>query len=625
MRVLAYVTMLACLWSAPVLAAGYAELDDARITEIAAHLPPNPAGFGPVCTDRAAWGTPEIAVRLKAVIEAADALLNKDFPAWDDAAYLEYSQRGSRLNGERMMNARKAWLYPLVLAECVAGAGRYLRAIERTLGELDDQPTWTWPAHDAALRNFLHHDYEVDLVAADTAHDIAQALYMLGDKLPPALRTRTLDALNLRVFAPVRRTLATGDRDNSWLRADHNWNAVCLKGVVIAALTVLADRRDRAAFAAAGEHYIAHYVSSFTPDGYTSEGPSYWNYGFSHFTELREALFTATHGALDLFSSDKVRNMALYGYRFEMLPGNVAPFGDASPRTRMDDFARAYANQAFSLGQPQQLVGLSISDSQSGNAAPLANAVLRLFAHVAPPVSITSISAQIGLRSYFESVGVLVSRPTPGGKLAVSIKAGGNGNHSHNDIGSYTIALDTEQPTGDPGATVYSSKTFSRDRYSIRGINSWGHPVPVVDGALQREATKVKVKVLATHFSNAEDVITIDTSSAYDVSGLRRLTRTLNHERVGAGKVTIEDRFEFASPRDFEVALICTGNCRERDEGVLELWQKKERLLAHIEASSPYEIRREEVDEEGLAFTRIAIHLKQAQREGFVRVRYLPR
>src|SRR5689334_22275024 len=206
MRVLLCLTVLSCLSGAPVLAAGYAELDDGRITEIAAQLPVKPAGFGPACADRAAWGAPQIAVRLKAVIEAADLLLDRDFPAWNDTAYLEYSQRGSRPNGERMMNARTAWLYPLVLAECVAGAGRYLRAIERTLGELDDQPTWTWPAHDAALRNFLHHDYEVDLLAADTAHDIAQALYMLGDKLSPALRQRTLDTLNLRVFAPVRRT-----------------------------------------------------------------------------------------------------------------------------------------------------------------------------------------------------------------------------------------------------------------------------------------------------------------------------------------------------------------------------------------------------------------------------------
>ena len=624
MQVFIGLTLLGCVWGGSVLAARFAELDDARVTQIAAQLPAQARGYGPDCSDRAAWGAPGVAIRLKVVIDAANKLATEAFPAWDDAAYLEYSQRGTRPNGERMMNARKAWLYPLILAECATDTGRYLLAIERTLTELNDQPVWNWPAHDRGLRNFRNRDYEVDLVAADLAHDVAQALYMLGKKLSPAVRQKTLATLEQRVFGPVRRTIISGNRDHWWLRADQNWNAVCLKGVVIAALTLLPDKHDRAVFATAAEHYIANYVGGFTSDGYTNEGPGYWNYGFSHFTELREALYTATRGRLDLFADRKVRAMALYGYRYEMLPGNVAAFGDASPRTRMDDFTRAYANQVFGLGQPQQLVDLPINGSQSGNAAPLANTVLKLFAQPAAPAGLEQATPQIGLQSYFDSVGVLISRPAPGGKFAVSIKAGGNGNHSHNDIGSYSIALDAEQPTGDPGATAYSSKTFSKERYTIRGINSWGHPVPLVDGQLQREATKVKPRVLETNFSDTEDRIVIDMAPAYELGGVHLLTRSMRHEREGAGTVEIEDRFDFASPKPFEVAIICTGNWRQVGEGKLEFWQKQQHLMSQIESSAPFEIVSVSIKEEGLSFTRIAIRLNSPQRSGFVRVRYAP-
>jgi hypothetical protein len=392
----------------------------------------------------------------------------------------------------------------------------------------------------------------------------------------------------------------------------------------------LPDRQQRALFVAAGEHYIRKYVAGFPADGYSVEGPGYWNYGFSHFTELRELLMQATAGKLDLFvdhnDADKLRNVALYGSRIEMLPGNVAAFGDASRKTKMDDFTRAYANQVFSLGMPQRFAELPIKTAQRPNFAPLAVAVMTLFAH--PAASAASHAGTgsngIGLHSYFDQVGVLVSRPAPGGRLGVSIKSGGNGNHSHNDVGSYAIGLSTEQPTGDLGTTVYSARTFSKLRDTIKGINSYGHPVPLPAGALQREATKLTPKVLATQFSEAADEITLDLMAAYAAPSLVRLTRSLRHERGTDENVLIEDRFAFQTPQSFETALIAGGNWKDRGDGKIVLWQKNEKLLVEIEASSAYELVTENVDEEGLAFTRIAIRFKDAASEGFVRMRFAP-
>ncbi|NVO06147.1 MAG: hypothetical protein HXX19_09590, partial [Rhodoferax sp.] len=223
--------------------------------------------------------------------------------------------------------------------------------------------------------------------------------------------------------------------------------------------------------------------------------------------------------------------MALYGYRIEMLPNNVAAFGDAPTKTRMDEFSRSYANDALNLGQSQHLAALAVAAGQAGNDAPLAKAAFVLFGEVRPATNALASSQAIGLSSYFDSVGVLVSRPAAGSRLAVSIKAGGNENHSHNDVGSYTIGLATEQPTGDVGATQYSAKTFSKDRYSIPAISSWGHPVPVVAGTLQLQADKIKPRVLSTRLTDDIDEITINMADAYSVPVLRSLTRTLMHDR----------------------------------------------------------------------------------------------
>jgi hypothetical protein len=604
-------------------AADFAELDRARVNALSAQVQEQPQGIGPACADRGAWGASEIAVRTKPLVAAANKLLVQTFPAWNDEAYLEYSQKGTRPGGEKMMNARKAWLYPLVIAECASWDGKYLKAIAQTLEELDRQPTWTWPAHDKGLRNFRLRQFEVDLLAADTAHDIAQTLYMLGDRIDPALRALTTTALEQRVFGPMRKRFVSGGSDHWWLKADRNWNAVCLKGVVTAALTVLPGRADRALFVAAGEHYIQRYIGGFPADGYSLEGPGYWNYGVSHFVELRQVLMDTTAGRLDLFNDIRVLPIALYGFRIEVNPDNIAAFGDAPRNTRMDALTRAYLNQTFNLGAPQLLSTLPITSGQSGNGAPIAEAAFKLFVNPTPRSGATQTPSMV-LHSYFDQAQVLISRPTAQQKLGVAFKAGGNESHSHNDVGSYTIMLGAEQPTGDPGNTVYSAKTFSKDRYTIKGINSYGHPVPLVAGQLQADATKVHAKVLTTRFTDASAEMVVNMAPAYPDVPLRKLTRTLVHDRSGAGAVRINDQFEFASAQSFEVALIAPDHVQALPDGSLDLWQKAEHLQAIITASAPYDLVFEPVNEEGLAFTRVAVRLRTLSANGSVQVLYQP-
>ncbi len=620
----AFILSVMTLCAAPSLeAAQYAELTESRVTELAAIIPTNPKGLGPNCADRASWSEPALTRRLVEVTAAADALLKQDFPQWSDEAYLEYAASGKRPKGEQMMNARKAWLMPLVLAECTEGKSRYLPTLDKVLLELSNQPSWTWPAHDKSLRNFRNRNYEVDLFAADTAHDLAQTLYMLGDRLPTTTRSQVAAALEQRIFAPMRRSFARGSKDHWWLQANHNWNAVCLKGVVGAALAAAPDRRDRALFAAAGEHYIKNYIAGFPNDGYSLEGPSYWNYGFSHFVGLRELLAQATQGGVDLFSSEKIRAIALYGYRIEMAPDVIAAFGDAPRTTKIDGLTRAYVNAAFELGAPHRLQDLPIRPREKANAAVIVDAVTALFVQPAPTHG-GGATATVDLASYFPDVGVLISRPAGVGRLGASIKAGGNGNHSHNDVGSYSIALGAQQPTGDPGVTVYSSKTFGPERYSIRAINSFGHPVPVVAGALQLNAMQATPKVTETRLSEQSSGISIDLKSAYAVEALTSLSRTMRHQRTGAEMVMIEDRVVFSRPETFEVALIVHGDWRDRGDGSIEIRQTGERLITQIEASTRYDLVVENIDEEGLKFTRIGIRLFGKVKEGFVRQTFSP-
>jgi len=601
----------------------YAELTQERIATIAGMLPQAPAGFGKPITDRDFWRNPDTLARTGNAVSRATPLLNKEFPAWSDELYLDFSKTGRRPPGEAMIRARELWLEPLVTAECVENQGRFLPAIHRTLEAYLAQPAWTLPAHDHSLDNFHRRKFTVDLRAAETAADLAQALWLLGDRIDAGLRTRMLAALEQRVFAPVRTSLTT-HKDHWWLGetskpVQNNWNAVCLAGVVGAARTILPDRNDRAVFVAAGEHYSQYFINGFTDDGYCEEGPGYWVYGFGDFVGLREVLAHATAGRIDLFDRPKTIRMALYGKRIAFPGGDVPPFADCRTGTRANKRLIDYCDRVFGMAP-------GVKGAASG---PGLRGLARMFTSETPaPIKASRPRADESLRSYFDKVGVLVCRPgNPStGRLSAAIKAGGNGSHSHNDIGSFVISLDGQQPVGDPGGPhAYDNETFGPKRYEKNILNSFGHPVPVVDGQLQVDATKVKPKVLETLFQPDWDRITIDMAPAYQVPSLKKLTRTMTYSRKDAGKIGIKDEVTFSKPSAFELALTTRWEITQTDPTTLELSQGGRKLIAEVTTPDGFDLTRTRIEELGApAFTRIGIKLRKPVTDASVNVVFRP-
>jgi len=614
-------TLAVCILASAGIAtasAQHAALSSARIQQIAAMLPAAPTGVGVPCSDRAAW-TP-LAGQFKPEIARAEAILQTPFPAWSDDAYLTYTRTGSRKEGEKMLHDRQGELDPLVLAECAEGRGRFIARIATVLDGLAAQKSWTLPAHDPRLTSYNGTRYFVELNSADLAHTIAETLYLLGDKLPESTRTHAMAALDQRIFAPMRATYVA-DKGQTWLHNTANWNAVCLKGVTGAALAVLPSREDRALFVAGAEHYIGYYRQGFNNDGYGAEGLGYWNYGFSHYAELREILWQATGSKLDLFSDPKMQKVALFGAQFAMFPGNSADFGDSHYMVQPDANLMAYINRIFGLG-------LTAAQPSTAHApGSLTLAVEDAFPNPASELhgdSAQSGASLIGLRTWYPDEGVLVSRPAPGGRLAATIKAGGNTGHSHNDVGSFVIGLGATQPVGDPGGpSYYTAETFSSKRLTSRLINSYGHPVPVIGGQQQLDATEVHATVLKTDFTPEQDTITIDMTPAYRVPTLRRFERTMRYSRKGAGSVEIEDSFDLSAPTDIEESLPTHGTWQQLDPHTLLFTAGSERLRVAIDAPSALTVSQEKIDDYANPFTRVAVRL-HLEGSGKVTVRFTP-
>ena len=609
--------------AAPLMAAArYPELSQERIAAIAAMLPAQPAGFGVPCSDRAAWA--KVAPLFAEEVQRAETFIASPLPPWDDQAYLRYSRDGDRNEGQAMLDRHTGQLTPLVLAECSEGKGRFLPRIAGQLDAISAEKSWTLPAHDAELTNFNGTHYYVDLNAAILGHNVAEALYLLGGKIPADTRKRAMDALELHVFGPMRLAYAGQDKTGpKWLAAEHNWNSVCHNGVTDAALTILQDKNDRALFTAAAEHWVPRYIDSFSDSGYDTEGIGYWVYGFSNYAMLREHLWYSTGGKIDLFDNAKARRAALFGFQFAMLPGIYADFGDAHYGYAPDKTFLAWMDRTFALGIfPDDLAII-----RGGRSSSLADAMLAAFPLASQRHDPGSTADKlIGLRAWYPEPGILVARPAPGGNFAVTIKAGGNGNHSHNDVGAFTLALASKQILGDPGGpSFYTASTFSAHRYDSKLLNSYGHPVPQIDGSLQLEATTVHPTVLSTNFTPESDTLAIDMTPAYKTPHLQKLTRTLTYSRKGAGSVEIADHFELAAPAEIVEPLPTHGTWKQIDATTLAFDDGDAHLLVTLAGPAAFTVSEEKIDDpnNGNPFTRVAaaIHMEHS---GTITLRFRP-
>ncbi len=466
------------------------------------------------------------------------------------------------------------------------------------------------PAHDRKLENFDLKTVDIDLASSALGWNLALCDYLLGDKLQPEVRETIRRNVEARVLSPFRQ-MATGVRDgNFWLSTTNNWSAVCLAGVTGSALALVEKREERAFYAAAAEFYIQNFLKGFTPDGYCSEGVSYWNYGFGHYIMLTETLRQATGGQLDLMAAPEARPAALYGARIEIQNGICPAFADCPINARPAPELLAYLDRRYALGLNLKQEPLLQGTLFETLCFSFPDALARATTSDSQPVVKTE-------REWFPDAGVYIGRPAAKSEpqLAVALKGGHNAeHHNHNDVGSYQVVLNDSILLADPGAEVYTARTFSDQRYESLVLNSFGHPVPRVAGKLQETGRQAEGKIVREDFSGMGDTLIVDLKSAYAVPELERLERTFTYLRTDRPRFLVSDRVAFNNPEKFETALITFGTSEEVKPGVLEIREKGEVLRVTIETGGkPFDLVKEILNEDlrtDRKPTRIAVRLR---------------
>lgn len=608
-----------------------APLDMKRVAEIEQMLEDTPKGFGVPYSDHKEWRRLRATGRFEKVIKDADKLLETGFTPWDEEVFMGVFTKNDSQSGKDMVNKRLAELPKLVIAECLTDANKYTPMIIDFLNDMADQKTWFNPS-DYRRANGQNTGF-VELATAMQSVLLANTLYLLDDKIDQKTRQRIIDNLYLRTWNPamsmfdksVKNDNPSGRTPVGAMTGTNNWNPVCIEGVVASALTLIPDKKERAKYAYMAEHYVHNFVIGFLDDGYCTEGLGYYSYGMQHYIPLREKLWQATGGKLDIFDKEhnpNLLNIGTFPVKCEIMNNIFPSIADCGSGAKPNSAVTYYMSKVLGLGLPIE------QNEYIGNPANVSFGLMMYF-----PNSLDNVKHEKGnkfeldpLRSAFPDAGVYIMRPGNSQfKMGVAAKGGNNAeHHNHNDLGSYSILVNKQMMVEDPGLAPYTFLTFSDKRYTIQTLASYGHATPLVAGVQQHPGRDAKAVVTDTQLTPKRDMMTMDLSSAYKVPELTKLLRTFTYDRGKATTFSVQDVFEFNTPQAFETAIITRAEWKQIAPDKILLTRKGETLLATIESTAPFTIKDEvnDKDNKKKPWTRLAITLKEPQKSGKITVTY---
>jgi hypothetical protein len=534
----------------------------------------------PTAADRDAWAALPERVR-QAHVRRGEQALGFAWPALPATLYLEFARNGKRSGYEKPWHDRRQTMCDLVLAECIEGRGRFLDDIANGVWAVCEESSWVFPAHlhlQAAGAGLPDTAEPIpDLFAAETGALLAWTLYLLAprlDAVSPQLVPRVEREIQQRILSPLF------DRTDFWWMGYagypvNNWNPWIVSNWLAVALLVERDEERRCRHVAKAMRILDYFVDPYPPDGGCDEGPGYWGRAGASLYDCLEWLYSATHGAVDVYREPLIRNIGAFIYRVHIAGHGFINFADASPRLtpppgvcfgygrRIDDPA-LQALGAWAAVE-QDIANRGVGDSL-GRCLPLLFMLDELFATAPRPPLPRDV--------FLPDIQVFAARDRQGDPSGFFVAAKGGHNaesHNHNDVGHFIVYLDGAPLLVDAGVETYTAKTFGPERYTIWTMQSAYHSLPTVNGIQQMPGRGFAARDVAWRADEDGAEFSLDLAGAWPAeAGIRSWKRNVRLER--ARQVVVEERFELAAtPRELTLNLLTAADPEAVEPGVVAL------------------------------------------------------
>lgn len=481
----------------------------------------------------------------QAYVAAGEKYLAHSWAPLTAESFGRFKKDGNRVEYEGQVFERRRQLATLAMAEITERKGRFISDIVTGLDSMLAEPWWGIPAH--YRYNAPRHSFqEVDLFNAESASLIAWTGKMLAESLEkaePGITQKISQEINHRILKPAL------SGKYWWKTAGMNWNPWICSNWLACVMLYENDAEQRQKAVTEIEKCMKAFIDSYPDDGGCDEGAGYWDRAaaslfecLNTLKEMRDAGL-ATVTMLD-YKPEKVARMGAYIYNVYVGNDYCVTFADAHENKNMvqlnvlypfalylDDptmrgFAAYIAKKSSFWDDPAALY------AKSGNFPTLGRELLLL-------KNIDSLARETALEptneAWLPNLQIKTMR-TDG--MFFAMKGGHNDeSHNHNDIGTFVLFADGKPQIIDCGVGEYTSKTFSKERYSIWTMQSDYHNCPQINGCQQHDGKQYRAKVV----NESTDALCLDIAGAYPKeAGVKTWLRTATKTKHG---ITITDDY----------------------------------------------------------------------------------
>lgn len=521
-------------------------------------------------------------------IRKGEQKLNYEWKVVPATAYLEYERSGNRRIMEDPFGQNNQAIADLLMAELAEGKGRFIDQLINGVYQACEMTSWALSAHlsgpQESKRSLPDNKRQIiDLTTGDLSSLLSWIYYYFSDefdKMNPTISERLRNEIQERTMDAYM-----NNDDFWWMALDYkpgmminNWNPWCNFNV-LQTFFLLENDKDKLAKAVwRTMESVDHFINYTHSDGACEEGPSYWEHAAGKMYDYLKILYDGTNGKISIFEEPIIKNMGEYIVKSYVGNGWVVNFADASAKgggspSLIYNYGKA-VNSELMMSFASYLNNKSLDSKLSSGRD-----IFRTFETIDTNAELNNTSPQYKLPKYTWYPETEFCYMTNDNGYFVAAKGGyNNESHNHNDIGTFSLYIDTIPLFIDAGVGTYTRQTFSDERYSIWTMQGNYHNVPMINGVTQSFGSKYKATNVK--FDENRMQFSLDIESAYPSSAN---ADNWNRSYVLANnKLTITDSYKLSNADNFnQINFMTWGDVNISNPGeiLINVEELKAKLL----------------------------------------------
>ena len=507
----------------------------------------------PAYADRAGWDR-FLSNNKNGLIKLGEDKLNYQWQVIKASDYIEFEKSGSREIMQKPFNENSQAMSSLIMAELAEGKGRFISQIINGAFYYCEMTSWALSAH---LLNQISGrslpDYKedlIDLTAGEVGAMLSYTYFFFQkefDKVNPVISERLRHELQKRILDTYMNI------DRFWWMAFNlkpgglvnNWNPWCNFNVLQCFLLLENDSDKLAKAVYRTMLSVDKFINYTHSDGACEEGPSYWGHAAGKMYDYLQLLSDGTGGKLSIFNEPMIKNMGEYISRSYVGNGWVVNFADASAKgggnaPLIYRYGKAVNSQemmsfAAYLNSGSNRINLRFgTDLFHGLQTLLYNDE---FSEIKPEHTTSPYT-------WYPETEFCYMKNNTG--FFFASKGGYNDeSHNHNDIGTFSLYLNTIPVFVDAGVGTYVRQTFSNERYTIWTMQSNYHNLPMINGVPQSPGRNFKSSDVV--FNPKKSTFSLNIAAAYPKNAC--VNKWIRSYNLGKDKLVINDSFNLTEAK----------------------------------------------------------------------------